>query len=611
MTEINKERENLNRSPFQEEIVLDNYFPCGRRADVLTQIEQAVQNGVALMVLTGEEGSGKTMLCRVLEYEALCQTVFFPCPVDSFEEIVRNILISLGIKKETEIDIGDVDQSLQLLLDFQLNQSADLLVIFDEAENIFLATLERIRKMLDQIDGTGAGIHILLSGRETLLENCDQVSLGNFQNADARHFELSPLSEDETAYYLQFCAARLPGIDAAKVFTDEVISNIYILAQGNFRRTNILGEESVKLYNDDTSFKALLEGDEEGVDMEHETPGGIKYPQPAGKLTTYLSWIGGAVFCLSLLLFLFRSGGDKIEVDQNTVQTPKADQIEKVTTSQETSDSLSQKEELVDLEPVDELQPPGEEDATISRPENKGSGQEAVAVQQSVENSPPPVAGQGQGKPEQVAPETSKTLDTVATGDSRDNAPVAETEETEETEEVVAAKKENPPKEAVTREKNDIVLLRPGKLVKKKTKGSPAQLQQEIKPQSPDKVLPKVAVATPHSAADTLYSARLSAGSGWESTKKKEMYTVQIMALTSKTAVTNLKKILARANYRQEAENFYIFEKRTAPKSVFVFYGEYPSIDRANLAQNRFPQFLRDHKPYVLSIKRAVAKVGK
>ena len=87
MIEINKDGENVEASPFLEEIVLDNYFPCGSRADVLTQVEQAVQNGVALMVLTGEDGSGKTMLCRVLESEALCRTVFFPCTVDSLKRL--------------------------------------------------------------------------------------------------------------------------------------------------------------------------------------------------------------------------------------------------------------------------------------------------------------------------------------------------------------------------------------------------------------------------------------------------------------------------------------------------------------------------------------------
>ena len=87
------------------------------------------------------------------------------------------------------------------------------------------------------------------------------------------------------------------------------------------------------------------------------------------------------------------------------------------------------------------------------------------------------------------------------------------------------------------------------------------------------------------------------------------MYTVQLMALTSKNAENNLKEMLSQVAYRQESGNFYILRKVTAPESIFVFYGEYPSLERARLAQDSLPKFLRDHKPYVLSIEGALAKV--
>ena len=78
MIATNNTSENSEQSPFQGDLLLDSYFACASRAEVLSQMEEAVENGQPLMVLTGEEGSGKTMLCRVLEQEAQCQTVFFP-----------------------------------------------------------------------------------------------------------------------------------------------------------------------------------------------------------------------------------------------------------------------------------------------------------------------------------------------------------------------------------------------------------------------------------------------------------------------------------------------------------------------------------------------------
>jgi septal ring-binding cell division protein DamX len=67
--------------------------------------------------------------------------------------------------------------------------------------------------------------------------------------------------------------------------------------------------------------------------------------------------------------------------------------------------------------------------------------------------------------------------------------------------------------------------------------------------------------------------------------------------------------MLAQENYRQEAGNFYILEKSATTKNIFVFYGEYRNVETARLVQKSLPKFLRDHQPYALSIKGAIAKV--
>lgn len=82
MTDIRIEKVNEELHPFQEDINVSNFFPGGQRSEVLEEIIGAVYREIPIVILTGEEGSGKTMLCRVLE-ERLANgfgVVIFPTP---------------------------------------------------------------------------------------------------------------------------------------------------------------------------------------------------------------------------------------------------------------------------------------------------------------------------------------------------------------------------------------------------------------------------------------------------------------------------------------------------------------------------------------------------
>jgi type II secretory pathway predicted ATPase ExeA/septal ring-binding cell division protein DamX len=597
MTEIQKDSESIEVSPFQEAFVLENFFVGANRVEVLSQMKEAMQNGVALMVLTGEEGSGKTMLCRVLEHEVspLCEIIFFPRAIDSFEDVLQTVLTGLGLDAGNEMHGRNIDRTLDRVISLLLDESIDLLVIFDEAENIFLATLERIRKMLDLINESGARMHVIFSGRETFLENCDQLSICDFQSDDERHFSLSPLSETETADYLAKCAVRLTNVDAEKIFTDEVVSNIYSLAQGNFRTTNILGEESVKIHGDDTSFMVLLDS------VKEADAGGkthryreiwtklqkLLYSLPAppsfSAYSRYLPWVGGAAGCILLGLLLFGSKEDEyVGQDINNVE-----QTEQLTTVPA----------MNEIDRNQEMEEPLSTETTGQRMEEIVLEEEAVPVQaEAVEQSP-----------DQDIDRLPVSEELTVIGISEKNMAqkedeVIENEAAETAQDIIASPEE------MAGEVESVVLLRPSQDLRDLKKTPVLSTEPQVLRAQPQSKVHKVIVSKTLSTADKLYNERVLAGAGWKKSKKEDMYTVQLMALASKTAKENLKKMLVQENYRQEAGNFYIFEKSTT-KNIFVFYGEYRNVETARLVQKSLPKFLLDHQPYALSIKGAIAKV--
>ena len=110
MIDINRDTEDGEVSPFQEEIILGNYFPCAVGRKYYLECSRRFKTGRSLIALIGEEGSGKTMLCHMLAHEALGLTVFFPHAVDSFDEVVREIAVNLGLAKEMDSQFGGLDQ---------------------------------------------------------------------------------------------------------------------------------------------------------------------------------------------------------------------------------------------------------------------------------------------------------------------------------------------------------------------------------------------------------------------------------------------------------------------------------------------------------------------
>ena len=81
----------LDRPPFKITPDTDFFFTGGNRGAVLEALLYAVTQGEGIVKVTGEVGSGKTMLCRMLQSRlpAEIEQVYLANPSVSPEEILR------------------------------------------------------------------------------------------------------------------------------------------------------------------------------------------------------------------------------------------------------------------------------------------------------------------------------------------------------------------------------------------------------------------------------------------------------------------------------------------------------------------------------------------
>jgi len=560
MTEMARNPEKYNTAPFQEESSLENFFTGTQRGELLSQMKEAVVGGAPLLVLTGEEGSGKTMLCRMLEQDGPADflTVFFPRTVESFDDVVRIVAMRLGVKLTTvpeDKDTGALDNIIATLK----GEQKKLLVVFDEAENIYLATLERIRKMVDQITGAGARVHVLFSGRNSFLENCEQLTICDFQNTDELHFELQPLSVDETSDYLAGCSHFFGDFDKDELFDSEIVKNIYEVAKGNFRMTNILAEESLKTRGEGTSFMVLLDSVKGEVETAEDATENVSFFQKIGRFAPYFPWIGGGLLCIVVLFFL---------VIPDKEQVPPVGPIK--SNVQVIIEEKAPVQKVVVAEPVSaEIAPVKTEVVVVKETTTSVADMAVPAV-----------------KVEQ--PQEAVVVVVTDTGD-------------------LPKVKGQDPTPAIER---PVIILRPIRPIKRRVRLSRNAGKGKIHVQPPTEIQ-DAGGSSSKLTVDQLFQNRVLAGAVWEGGNKNHKFTVQLMVLTAEDAEMNFKRMLSQDDYRRQAKHFYIFKKNGAPEIIFVFYGEYNTIAEARKARNTIAPFLRVHKPYAISIKGAIAKVRK
>ncbi len=252
----------LSQSPFPEEPDTSIFFNEGERDNILDSVLSDLRSGKSLIKLTGSEGSGKTLMCRlVLErLPEVFEPIFLDNPLGSFEDLLRVICLDLGMDPSPEASSKQIVEDLKAQLIFRKKSDVSVVIIIDEAEKLFLATLERLIRILCEAEETDT-LQILLVGRPRLDANLEQLTVYCSTVDINTGYFLEPLTLQETGNYLNFRLAMsgLNRQDHKEIFTTEAVEKIFEGADGNIRLTNILAEEALQKSCSEKSFLVLLE----------------------------------------------------------------------------------------------------------------------------------------------------------------------------------------------------------------------------------------------------------------------------------------------------------------------------------------------------------------
>jgi len=194
------------------------------------------RKGAAL--LTGEYGSGKTLISRVLwhelQQEHLYQSIFILNPRLSGIEFIQEIVHQLNGAEQAPNKI-ELFHSLHKILYANFSAGKHTIIVVDEAQAIEDKEIfEELRLLLNfQLDNAFL-LSIILLGQPELKEVI--ATLPQLNQRVAVRFHLGPLTEEETKEYIKY---RLSIAQAKKpIFEEDAVREIYFASTGIPRRIN-------------------------------------------------------------------------------------------------------------------------------------------------------------------------------------------------------------------------------------------------------------------------------------------------------------------------------------------------------------------------------------
>ncbi|HYS51831.1 MAG TPA: AAA family ATPase [Burkholderiales bacterium] len=233
----------LKEPPFRITPDTDFFFQGANRGATLEALLYAITHDEGIVKVSGEVGSGKTMLCRVLmeRLPATVETIYLANPSLSRDEI----LFAIGDELKLQLEKGPrILRALQEHLIRLFGEGRRVVVLIDEAHAMPDETLEEIRLLSNLESNRHKLLQIVLFGQPELEEHLDTAGMRQLRERITQSFHLEPLVRSDIENYIDF-RMRAAGYRGPKVFNPRAIRLIASASQGLTRRVNILSDKAL------------------------------------------------------------------------------------------------------------------------------------------------------------------------------------------------------------------------------------------------------------------------------------------------------------------------------------------------------------------------------
>ena len=239
----------LRQKPFAIAANPSFFFLSQQHREALSFLTYGIKERVGFIEITGEVGTGKTTICRVLlnQLDEKTKTAFIFNSNLTELQLMQTIIDDFGIKTEKN-DRSALFRELNNFLIEQLAQNNNVVLIVDEAQNLSMQLLEQIR-MLSNLEAENEKLlQIVLVGQPELREKLKSPALRQLRQRIAVRYHIDSLRQEEIPLYIAHRLQMAGAVNGdSPLFGEKAFREIYKYSGGTPRLINILCDKALLL----------------------------------------------------------------------------------------------------------------------------------------------------------------------------------------------------------------------------------------------------------------------------------------------------------------------------------------------------------------------------